>query len=62
MAPVLVAEPSLLLGYNTAPSPTEVVQALLVFYIAVGIQAIATHRGVTLTMTDISAVWDGGHR
>lgn len=66
--PVLVAEPHPLLGDNSAPNPTEVAQAALASCISVGIQAIATHRGVTLTKIsidiesdiDISAVWGVG--
>lgn len=68
LAPVLVAEPEQLLGDNSAPNPTEVAQAALASCISVGIQAIATHRGVTLTKIaidiesdiDISAVWGVG--
>lgn len=65
---VLVAEPPQLLGDNSAPNPTEVAQAALASCISVGIQAIATHRGITLTSIeidiesdiDISAVWGVG--
>lgn len=66
--PVLVSEPPKLLGDDSAPNPTEVAQAALAACISVGIQAIATHRGVTLTKIDIdiesdidiSAVWGVG--
>ncbi|WP_394281736.1 OsmC family protein [Corynebacterium sp.] len=51
--PVLVSEPPALLGDDTAPNPTEIAQAGLAACISVGIQAIATHRGVTLTKIDI---------
>ncbi|AZA09419.1 OsmC family protein [Corynebacterium pseudopelargi] len=68
LEPVLVAEPPQLLGDNSAGNPTEVAQAALASCISVGIQAIATHRGVTLTKIaidiesdiDISAVWGVG--
>ncbi|WP_018023308.1 OsmC family protein [Corynebacterium ulceribovis] len=68
LEPVLVSEPEKLLGDNSAPNPTEVAQAALASCISVGIQAIATHRGVTLTAIDIdiesdidiSAVWGVG--
>lgn len=68
LEPVLVSEPPKLLGDDSAPNPTEVAQAALASCISVGIQAIATHRGVTLTSIvidiesdiDISAVWGVG--
>lgn len=68
LAPVLVAEPPQLLGDNSAPNPTEIAQSALAACISVGIQAIATHRGVTLTKIaidiesdiDISPVWGVG--
>ncbi|MCH6197611.1 OsmC family protein [Corynebacterium mastitidis] len=68
LEPVLVAEPPQLLGDNSAPNPTEVAQAALAACISVGIQAIATHRGVTLTKIaidiesdiDISPTWGTG--
>lgn len=50
---VKVGEPKPLLGDDTAPNPTEVAQAGLAACIAVGIQAIAQHRGVELTKIDI---------
>lgn len=53
LAPVLVSEPPKLLGDDSAPNPTEIAQAGLAACISVGIQAIATHRGVTLTKIDI---------
>lgn len=68
LKPVLVSEPPALLGDNSAPNPTEIAQAGLAACISVGIQAIATHRGVTLTKIDIdiesnidvSPVWGVG--
>lgn len=68
LEPVLVSEPPQLLGDNSAPNPTEVAQAALAACISVGIQAIATHRGVTLTKIaidiesdiDISPTWGVG--
>ncbi|QMV86016.1 OsmC family protein [Corynebacterium hindlerae] len=68
LAPVLVSEPPQLLGDDSAPNPTEVAQAALAACISVGIQAIATHRGVTLTKIaidiesdiDISPTWGVG--
>lgn len=50
---ILVGEPVQLLGDDTAANPTEVAQAGLAACISVGIQAIATNRGVTLTKIDI---------
>ncbi|AKK12144.1 OsmC family protein [Corynebacterium uterequi] len=68
LKPVLVAEPPVLLGDNTAANPTEIAQAGLAACISVGIQAIATKRGVTLTKIaidiesdiDISPTWGVG--
>lgn len=68
LEPVLVSEPPALLGDDSAPNPTEVAQSALAACISVGIQAIATHRGVTLTKIaidiesdiDISPVWGVG--
>ena len=56
--PVLVSEPPALLGDDSAPNPTEVAQAALAACISVGIQAIATHRGVTLTAIEIDIEGD----
>lgn len=53
LEPVLVSEPPKLLGDDSAPNPTEIAQAGLAACISVGIQAIATNRGVTLTKIDI---------
>ena len=58
LEPVLVSEPPALLGDDTAPNPTEVAQAALAACISVGIQAIATHRGVTLTKIEIDIEGD----
>lgn len=68
LAPVLVAEPPALLGDDSAPNPTDVAQAALASCISVGIQAIATHRNVTLTKIaidvesdiDVSPTWGTG--
>lgn len=68
LTPVLVSEPPALLGDDSAPNPTEVAQAALAACISVGIQAIATHRGVTLTRIaidiesdiDVSPTWGVG--
>lgn len=68
LALVLVSEPEPLLGDNSAPNPTEIAQAGLAACISVGIQAIATHRGVTLKKIaidiesdiDISPTWGTG--
>ena len=53
-----MSEPPALLGDDTAPNPTEVAQAALAACISVGIQAIATHRGVTLTKIEIDIEGD----
>ncbi|QGU08736.1 OsmC-like protein (plasmid) [Corynebacterium occultum] len=58
LPPILVSEPPALLGDNSAANPTEVAQAALAACISVGIQAIATHRGVTLTKINIDIVSD----
>lgn len=65
---ILVSEPPQLLGDDSAANPTEVAQAALAACISVGIQAIATNRGVTLTKIaidiesdiDISPTWGVG--
>ncbi|GAB3943055.1 OsmC family protein [Corynebacterium tapiri] len=65
---IKVGEPEKLLGDDSAPNPTEVAQAGLGACISVGIQAIAQHRGVTLTKIaidiesdiDISPTWGVG--
>ncbi len=65
---ILVGEPEKLLGDDAAANPTEVAQAGLAACISVGIQAIATNRGVTLTKIgidiesdiDISPTWGVG--
>lgn len=51
-----MGEPLPLLGDDSAANPTEVAQAALAACISVGIQAIATNRGVTLTKIDIDIV------
>ncbi|QUL78484.1 OsmC family protein [Brevibacterium sp. SMBL_HHYL_HB1] len=66
--PFLISEPHPLLGDDQAPNPTEYALGALGSCINVGIQAIASHRGVTLTKIeielegdiDISAVWGVG--
>ncbi|SQG63682.1 peroxiredoxin [Corynebacterium renale] len=68
LEPVLVSEPPALLGDDSAPNPTDIAQAGLASCISVGIQAIATKRGVTLTKIaidiesdiDISPTWGTG--
>lgn len=66
--PILVSEPPALLGDDSAANPTEVAQAALAACISVGIQAIATNRGVNLTRIaidiesdiDVSPTWGVG--
>lgn len=53
LKPTLVSEPPKLLGDDSAPNPTEIAQAGLAACISVGIQAVATHRGITLTKINI---------
>ncbi|PRQ11230.1 peroxiredoxin [Corynebacterium sp. 13CS0277] len=68
LAPVVVAEPPALLGDDVAANPTEIAQAALASCISVGLQAIATKRGVTLTKIaidiesdiDVSPTWGVG--
>lgn len=68
LAPVLVSEPSQLLGDNSAPNPSEMALSALGSCISVGLLANATARGVTLSKIeielegdiDISAVWGVG--
>jgi uncharacterized OsmC-like protein len=66
--PVLISEPSQLLGDNSAPNPSEMALAALGSCISVGRLANASHRGVTLSKIeielegdiDISPVWGLG--
>lgn len=68
LEPVLVSEPSQLLGDNSAPNPSEMALSALGSCISVGLLANATARGVTLSKIeidlegdiDISAVWGVG--
>ncbi|TLP92378.1 OsmC family protein [Nesterenkonia salmonea] len=68
LEPVLISEPSQLLGDNSAPNPTEMALGALGSCISVGLLANATARGVTLSKIevnlegdiDISAVWGTG--
>ena len=55
---IKVGEPLPLLGDDSAPNPTEVAQAALGACINVGIQAIAQHRGVTLTRLELDITGD----
>lgn len=68
LEPMRVSEPPALLGKNTAPNPTEAALAALGSCINVGLMAVATDAGVTLSKIevelegdiDISAVWGVG--
>ena len=55
---IKVGEPLPLLGDDSAPNLTEVAHAGLGACINVGIQAIAQHRGVTLTKLELDIVGD----
>src|ERR1035437_8443397 len=56
--PVLVSEPSQLLGDNSAPNPSEMALAALGSCISVGLLANASHRGVTLSKIEIGLEGD----
>ncbi|WP_419677951.1 OsmC family protein [Aliarcobacter lanthieri] len=64
----IIDEPTVLLGDDTAPNPSEAVLAALGSCIAVGIQANLVNRGINFTKIevklegdiDISAVWGTG--
>ncbi|MEH0058689.1 OsmC family protein [Auritidibacter ignavus] len=66
--PFLISEPHKLLGDDAVPNPTEFALGALGSCISVGLQANATHRGVTLSKIevelegdiDISATWGVG--
>lgn len=68
LAPMLIDEPSHLLGEDQAPNPSEAVLASLGACLSVGIHANATARGIMLTKLEldlegdinVTAVWGVG--
>ncbi|MDG6773740.1 OsmC family protein [Thiomicrorhabdus sp. ZW0627] len=66
--PVVVDEPPVLLGEDTAPNPSEMALLSLGSCLSVGVQANATARGINLTKLEIelegdiniTAVWGTG--
>ncbi|AZR80874.1 OsmC family protein [Thiomicrospira sp. S5] len=66
--PVVVDEPPVLLGEDTAPNPSEMALLSLGSCLSVGVQANATARGISLTKLEIelegdiniTAVWGTG--
>ena len=60
-APVVVDEPLHLLGQDTAPAPSETLLAALGACLSVGIQAVATWKGVELTRLEVLLEGDIGN-
>lgn len=68
LEPVVVDEPPVLLGEDTAPNPSEMALLSLGSCLSVGVQANATARGISLTKLEvelegdinITAVWGTG--
>jgi uncharacterized OsmC-like protein len=60
-APVVVDEPLHLFGEDTAPAPGEIVLAALGGCLCVGIQAVATWKGVRLSQLEVSLEGDIGN-
>ena len=58
---VVVDEPPHLFGQDTAPAPSEVLLSALGGCLCVGIHAVATARGVTLTKLAVSMEGDIGN-
>ena len=58
LEPFVVDEPPGLLGDNTAPNPSEIVLGAFGSCLAVGLQANAAARGITLTKLEISLEGD----
>lgn len=60
-APVVVDEPLHLFGQDTAPAPSETLLAALGACLSVGIQAVATWKGVDLTRLEVLLEGDIGN-
>ena len=58
---VVVDEPPHLFGEDTAPAPSEVMLAALGSCLSVGIQAVATYRGITLSKIEVELEGDIGN-
>lgn len=56
--PFVIDEPPVLLGDNTAPNPSEIVLGAFGSCLAVGLQANAAAKGITLTKLEISLEGD----
>lgn len=60
-APVVVDEPLHLFGQDTAPAPSETMLAALGACLSVGIQAVATWKGVSLDRLEVLLEGDIGN-
>ena len=68
LAPMLIDEPPHLLGEDNAPNPSEAVLATLGAFLALGVHANATARGIRLSRLElqlegdinVTAVWGTG--
>lgn len=58
LSPFVIDEPPGLLGDNTAPNPSEIVLGAFGSCLAVGLQANAAARGITLTKLEITLEGD----
>ena len=58
LEPFVIDEPPGLLGDNTAPNPSEIVLGAFGSCLAVGLQANAAARGITLTKLEIALEGD----
>lgn len=61
LPPVVVDEPPHLFGQNTAPAPSEVLLSSLGGCLCVGVHAVATARGVTLSKLEVELEGDIGN-
>lgn len=59
--PVVVDEPPHLFGQDTAPAPSEILLSGLGGCLCVGIHAVATHRGVTISRMEVMLEGDIGN-
>ena len=60
-SPVVVDEPPHLLGQDTAPAPSEILLSALGGCLCVGIHAVATHHGVTISKMEVMLEGDIGN-
>lgn len=59
--PVVVDEPPHLFGQDTAPAPSEILLSALGGCLCVGIHAVATHKGVSISKMEVLLEGDIGN-